>query len=199
MTMEPSDVGPKFGGDLSATDSDRRLVVQLLDAALRDGRLTAQDHAVRTSQAMQAYTFDDLVPLTRDLTAAAAPLPRAYTPVPAPSSPARFVGIFSGPSRRGAWVVPSEIQSLALFGGVTIDLTDAIWTSDTIEVNLAAMFGGITITVPAGVEVVDQTVCVFGGTDVKSTRVAPGGRRLIVKGFCAFGGVEVKGPKDATN
>jgi len=67
MSFEPTDVGPLFGGDQPILETDRRLVINLLNAAQADLRLTAPDYAARMNQAYAARTFDDLVPLTRDL------------------------------------------------------------------------------------------------------------------------------------
>jgi len=64
---EPTDVGPLFGGDRPVLDSDRRLVVDLLTAARNDSRLTDYDYSNRMRMVNMARTFDDLVPIARDL------------------------------------------------------------------------------------------------------------------------------------
>jgi hypothetical protein len=209
MAGEPTDVGPMYGGHLRVSDADRQHAVRLLDAAYADGRLTRQDHDDRRRAAISSVTFDDIVPLTRDLVAAADEVvahrsQELAVPVPAPAPVVRTegtprpamwqVGIFAGASRKGVWHVPSRINAIAMFGGVTIDLTEAVWTSDTIEVNAGALFGGIDIIVPDDVEVRDAAVAIFGGVDVTS-RTPTGQRVLIVRGFAGFGGVSVKGPK----
>jgi hypothetical protein len=69
MSFEPTDVGPLFGGDQPVLDSDRQLVLNLLVAAKADGRLVDWDYSARVAAVYNARTFDDLVPLTRDLMA----------------------------------------------------------------------------------------------------------------------------------
>ena len=64
---EPTDVGPLYGGDRAIFDTDRRLVVDLLSAARADRRLSEVDYSTRLARVYSARTFDDLVPLTRDL------------------------------------------------------------------------------------------------------------------------------------
>jgi hypothetical protein len=64
---EPRDVGPLYGGDFQVAPADRQLVITLLTAARANGRLSAPDCAARLAAAYAARTFDDLVPLTRDL------------------------------------------------------------------------------------------------------------------------------------
>ena len=69
MAAEPTDVGPLYGGNRPALDSDRRLVLNLLHAARADQRLAEWDYQFRVDQTHLARTFDDLIPITRDLMA----------------------------------------------------------------------------------------------------------------------------------
>ena len=64
---EPSDVGPLFGGNRPILESDRQLVINLLTAARNDSRLTDYDYSTRMGWVYSASTFDDFVPITRDL------------------------------------------------------------------------------------------------------------------------------------
>lgn len=211
MAPEPTDVGPMYGGHLRVSDADRHQALRLLDAARADGRLTAADHSERVALAEASVTFDDIVPVTRDLVATADVVAavgsqelalREATPAPAivpaatgASLPTMWqVGIFAGATRKGAWQVPSKINAVAMFGGVTLDLTAALWSSDTIELNVGALFGGIEVIVPDDVEVRDSAVAIFGGVDV-SSRAAVSRRLLIVRGLAGFGGVSVRPPK----
>ena len=52
---------------IRARDSDRADACGMLDAALADGQLSAEEHASRTSTAMRAKTFDELDRLIGDL------------------------------------------------------------------------------------------------------------------------------------
>ncbi len=205
-----------YGGHLRVSDADRQQAVRLLDAALADGRLTPADHSARRAEAQNAVIFDDIVPVTRDLVATAevisarrgqavqavAPISAPALPVPAATGAALptmwQIGIFGGASRSGAWQAPSRINAAAMFGGVTIDLTEALWCSDTIEITAGAFCGGIDVIVPDDVEVRDSVFSLFGGVDVKS-RSATGRRVLIIKGFAGFGGIDVKPPKRRRN
>lgn len=203
---EPSDVGPMVGGDLRVSDSDRDQVMAVLSSAYAEGRLTREEHDERLAAATSARTFDDLIPLTRDLVPLHAPI---GANVPAEQQGVRLpvidrhstgdsetlVAVFGGTSRKGVWRARRRINTFALFGGNELDFTDAIFENDVIEINGFWMFGGCDIKVPAGVEVRDQVVGIFGGSDVKDTRPAPGGPILVIKGIALFGGCDVKGPK----
>jgi hypothetical protein len=197
MTMEPSDVGPKYGGQLPVTEADRANALSLLDTARAQGYLSADEYEHRALAVRSAGIYDDLRPVTRDLeNVTHASTPRAPA-VPSASSQDTLVrvGFFSGSSLSGRWAVPSQIRLFAVFGGLELDFTDAVWSSDEVVIDAYAVFGGIDIKVPDGVDVVNQAVAVFGGADVKRITPVPGGRRIVLKGLAAFGGMDVKGPK----
>ena len=84
----------------------------------------------------------------------------------------------------------------ALFGGVDLDLRQAIFESQVVEITGFWCFGGLKVKVPAGVEVRDQTSGIFGGTDVRDLgEPQPGAPVIVLKGVSLFGGVSVRGPK----
>ena len=72
---EPTNVGPIAGGNLRASDADREQVATLLSTAYAEGRLTREEHDERIDQLMAAKTFDDLIPITRDLVVIGTPTP----------------------------------------------------------------------------------------------------------------------------
>ena len=202
---EPTNVGPIASGNLRASDADREQVATVLSTAYAEGRLTIEEHDERIDQLMAAKTFDDLIPITRDLVIVGTP-----TPVPAPqatsrftidttrqqSEPDRMIAIFGGVTRTGRWRVRKNIQALTLFGGTDLDLRDAIFEAPVVEISGFWCFGGLDIKVPEGIEVRDQTAGIFGGTDVRDVGdPAPGAPTLVIKGVSLFGGVSVRGPK----
>jgi Domain of unknown function (DUF1707) len=202
---EPTNVGPIAGGTLRASDTDREQVATLLSTAYAEGRLTREEHDERIDHLMAAKTFDDLIPITRDLVVIGTP-----TAVATPQSTSRFtidtagqnldsdkmIAIFGGVTRSGRWRVRKNIQALALFGGMDLDLRDAIFEAPVVEISGFWCFGGLDIKVPAGIEVRDQTAGVFGGTDIRDIGdPAPGAPTLVIKGMTLFGGVTVRGPK----
>lgn len=192
------DVGPKYGGHLEVTEMDRQQALSLIEAAQVQGYLSADEYEHRALAIRSATLYDDLRPVTRDLSNV------TYTPVVAPKpapvavgSPVSQVriGFFSGSSLSGTWAVPDQLRLFAVFGGVELDFTDAVWTSDELVIDTLAMFGGVDIKVPEGVEVLDHTFAIFGGTSVKRTGPTPGGKRIILRGMALFGGIDAKGPK----
>lgn len=202
---EPTNVGPIAGGSLRASDADREQVATLLSTAYAEGRLTREEHDERIDELMAAKTFDDLIPITRDLvvmgtpSAVATPQPTSRFTIDTtgqnPDSD-KMVAIFGGVTRNGRWRVRKNIQALALFGGMDLDLRNAIFEAPVVEISGFWCFGGLDIKVPEGIEVRDQTAGVFGGTDIRDIGdPAPGAPTLVIKGMTLFGGVTVRGPK----
>jgi hypothetical protein len=202
---EPRNVGPIAGGHLRASDADREQVATVLSTAYAEGRLTREEHDERIDQLMAAKTFDDLIPITRDLVVVGTP---ALSASQQPSSRFRIdiagqspdsdkmIAIFGGATRTGKWRVRKNIQALALFGGIDLDLRDAVFEAPVVEISGFWCFGGLDIKVPEGIEVRDQTAGIFGGTDVSNIGdPAPGAPTLVIKGLSLFGGVSVHGPK----
>lgn len=195
--LEPTDVGPVVGGDLTAADADRDHVVALLHAAHAEGRLTAAERDQRIATARLAGTFDDLVPLTRDLVGPAAARPVVnYDASNTNQSSDQIVAIFAGASRKHAWRVRKHTSILTVFGGADLDLTQAIFESQDVEVTVFCLFGGIELTVPPGTEIDNQVMAVLGGSDVgKLAPPDPSAPRITVKGFVGFGGLDIRNPK----
>lgn len=198
--LEPSDVGPVVGGDLVATDRDRDHVISLLTAAHAEGLLTPVERDRRIAETRAAETFDDLVPLTRDLVSGTGPDARtatSYDVANATEAADQIVAILGGATRKGSWRVRRNTSILTVFGGVELDLTKATFESRTIDVNVFCLFGGVELTVPPGTEVHNQVMALFGGTETgKLSAPQPDAPKIVIKGFAGFGGIEVRNPKD---
>ncbi len=206
--VEPNNVGPIAGGNLRASDADREQVATVLSTAYAEGRLTREEHDDRLGQLLQAKTFDQLIPITHDLVVIGPPPADIVTPTPAsgftidPAAPSpeseKLIAVFGGATRSGRWRMRRSTQALALFGGIELDLRQAVFEAPVVEISGFWCFGGLDITVPAGIEVRDQTAGVFGGTDVRDVgNPVPGAGApvLVIKGMSLFGGVSVHGPK----
>ncbi|MFG2846080.1 DUF1707 domain-containing protein [Kitasatospora sp. NPDC101155] len=203
-TPQPSHA-PVAEAELRVSDADRERVAELLRDAYAEGRLDADEHAERIGAAYAAKTFGDLVPLTRDLPAHR-PLsfekPPLDAPAPAPTRtqlpPARqespsVVAIFGGAARKGRWRVGSHLTAFTMFGGVEIDLSDAVFESPEVEITVTAIFGGVEVRVPENVSLHGSGVGIFGGFDVREQTAAdPYAPVVRVKGVALFGGCNAK-------
>lgn len=80
----------------------------------------------------------------------------------------------------------------AIFGGMALDLRDAIIDSD-VEITATAVFGGIDIYVPRGVQIKVNNVPIFGGVSNKSVYSAePGAYTIYLNSTTMFGGIDIK-------
>jgi hypothetical protein len=202
---EPTNVGPITGGNLRASDADRDQVATLLSTAYAEGKLSQEEHDERLDQLMVAKTFDDLLPITQDLVLVRPPVPVATSQtssrfaidtVGQNSDSDNMIAVFGGVTRKGRWRIRKNTRALALFGGMDLDLRDAIFEAPVVEISGFWCFGGLDIKVPEGIEVQDQIAGVFGGSEVRDIgEPAPGAPKLVIKGVALFGGVSVKGPK----
>lgn len=183
-----------------ASDADRDRVADILREALAEGRLDAEEHAERIDAVYTAKTVGELEPLIRDLPAGR----RERAPEPgraAPHSTAgvagqNLVAIFSGATRKGRWRVGRTMNAFACFGGVDIDLTEALFEQPEIVINATAIFGGVDITVPENVTLRGTGTGICGGFDVETQEGPdPDAPVIVVRGAAIFGGVGAKAKK----
>lgn len=185
---------------LRASDADRDRIAEILREALAEGRLTAEEHAERVGAAYEAKTVGELEPLVRDLPVgarhAAAPAPaRPYDASvrPAVSEAESLVAVFAGATRKGRWRPRPRTNVFALFGGVDIDLTEAVFEQREIVVNVNCVFGSVEIKVPENVSVHGAGAGVFGTFDVRTSESPdPDAPVVVVRGTAVFGSVEAK-------
>jgi hypothetical protein len=193
---------------IRTSDEDRERIARVLNDAMEQGRLTPSETSERLSSVYAAKTLGDLEPLTADLPEHAPLVPRQPTlPQPAPSNrmvdraggapgSAFAVGVFSGATRRGRWVVPAQFSAVAIMGGVDLDLTQARFASRDTVITCVAFWGGIDIVVPEDLTVVVSGVGLLGAfEDNAQTEGPPGSPVVRINGIALMGGVEVKRPK----
>jgi Domain of unknown function (DUF1707) len=141
---------PPHAPAIRASDQDREVVVQRLQAAFAEGRLDDEEFDKRTRAALTARTSANLAPLLDDLPAAARP---AAAPVPG-AKPGRFALAYKNSIRRGGrWLVPERFTSVVYKGGGWLDLRAAELTAPVTTVVAVAYKSRIDILVPPGVRV----------------------------------------------
>ncbi|GAA2494507.1 DUF1707 domain-containing protein [Streptomyces thermolineatus] len=200
--------GPESGPGLRASDADRDRVADILREALAEGRLDAEEHSERIDRLYRSRTVGELEPLVRDLpvpsrpAAPARPAPEAARATawqvaddgPADGAGDTLVAVFGGATRRGRWRARRRITAFALFGGVEIDLTEAVFEAREVEIRAVALFGGVEIKAPEGITLRDGGGAgIFGGFEIRALDSDdPGAPVVTVSGLAAFGAVEAK-------
>jgi hypothetical protein len=184
---------------LRASDADRDRAASVINNALAEGRLTAEEHSDRLDAIYAAKTHGELVPVLDDLPAAGtapAPFPTsARTQVTPAGRGSRIVAIFGGASRKGVWHPEPHMQIVTVFGGAELDFRQAVLPGQEVTVHATTVLGGLEIVVPPEMRVIDNGVAILGGREVAGDSpesAAEGAPVLRIEGTCVLGGVEVK-------
>ena len=184
---------------LRASDADRDRAAAVINNALAEGRLTAEEHSDRLDAIYAAKTHGELVPVLDDLPAAgAAPAPfptPASTQMTPASRGSRIVAVLAGASRKGVWQAEPVMHIVAVLGGVELDFREAVLPGNEIVLHATSVLGGVEITVPPEMQVIDNGVAILGGREItgnSAESAAPGAPVLRIEGTCVLGGVEVR-------
>ncbi|MEU1470384.1 DUF1707 domain-containing protein [Streptomyces sp. NPDC005761] len=163
MTGELQSADDSSGRDarpeLRASDRERDQVVEILQVAAGDGRLTAVELDERLDAALSARTRGELAELTADLPSEGMP-PQAKELV-------RIDQRFGDVSRTGRWLVPRRMEIRLMFCEAKLDFTDAVITHSTLHIDLDLRIGGNLILVTRPGVVVDTDGLVRSSGEIR--------------------------------
>ena len=147
-------------------ESLRHEAIRVLSSGVAADRLTVEQFESRLALVRQAPNRATLDAIVADV------IPSGGYPVPAglvavvpdhtalpPVEPAellRITTVLGTTKRAGSWTVPLRLQLRVVLGELTIDLRDAVFGSDVLDIDLRAKFGSITLIVPAGTQVENE-------------------------------------------
>jgi len=122
---------PPSSPALRASDADRDRVIELLRAAVADGRLDQAEFGERLDAALAARTMDALAPLTADLIAAPGSggglrLPLAGTPAEPAAELLTIKERYGLVRRDGRWTLPHRLALRTAWCDVMLGLTSAV-------------------------------------------------------------------------
>jgi hypothetical protein len=146
MTGEISPAGDSPGPkpELRVSHADRDRVVETLNAAAGDGRLSAEELDERVEAALTARTSSELAALTTDL-------PPSGIQAQAKDL-VRIDQRFGDLSRTGPWVVPRRMEIKASVCDMKLDFTQALITQDTLDIDLdLGIAGNLTLVIKPGI------------------------------------------------
>jgi hypothetical protein len=194
---------------LRASDADRDTAAAIINNALAEGRLTAEEHSERLDSIYAAKTHAELVPVLDDLPAPRGVRQDLARPQPAganlmPRRRRRLVAILSGFSRQGAWHPDPVMSIVAVLGGAELDFRDAVLPGREIVLRVTTVLGGLGIIVPPEMRVVDNAAAILGGSGITGDVpevTDPDSPVLRIEGVCILGGIGVerkarKAPKE---
>ena len=167
---------PSSSPSLRASDKDRDRVIELLRAAVADGRLDPAEFDQRLDAALAARTIDALAPLTADLIAApgsdgSLALPLAGTPAE-PAAELLTIHERHGSVRRdGRWTLPHRLVVRTAWSDVMLDLTSAVRSGPELVIELQVRGGNVELVLAPGM-VVDANELAVRFTTVAISRDA---------------------------
>lgn len=180
-----------------ASHADRDRAVELLQTAVGDGRLTAEELDERLEAALTARTHRELERLTADLPAAGSAL--VASGQAAERKELARIDCHSGSARRdGPWLVPAAMEIKVTSGSVVLDFTNAVITAPVLRIDAEVKSGSVRMVTKPGIVVDTDEVAVRSG----STRVrAPWGHdvpttlRVQVTGKVGSGSISARPPR----
>jgi Domain of unknown function (DUF1707) len=182
---------------LRASDRDRDRAASVINEALAEGRLTAEEHSERLDAIYAAKTHAEIVPLLDDLpeqAAAATPAIPERKPVPA-GRISRIICVLSGATRKGVWHPEPVTEVVAVLGGADLDFREAVLPAKEITLRVVTVLGGVSVVVPPEMRVIDSGVAVLGGREITGNSddsVQPNAPVLHITGVSVLGGMDVK-------
>ncbi len=198
---------PSGIGHLRCSDGDRDLVADVLGTAFANGRITFEEHDERLTKAYAARTFGELDVLTADLvtpTAAAQSLTADNRQVPerrfAAATPAvgpvlRDSTTVMSTLRPGSPLhVPARTNLVVILGEARIDLVNATFGGNTVQINLNIFLGEVKIRIPEGVRVVSSINKIMGEYTTRNMPQGPASVTVELGGSAVMGEVKVLGP-----
>ncbi|MDK1348802.1 DUF1707 domain-containing protein [Streptomyces sp. 378] len=176
--------------EVRASHAERDRTVDVLRVAAGEGRLTLEELDERLEAALSARTVSELVVLTADL-----PAPAGQAPV-GEEEVVRIRQEGASTRRGDGWTVPRRLEIRSAWGEVTLDLTDAVITHDTLDIDLDLRAGVLKLLTRPGV-VVDTGGLVMRYSEIKARRpaAAPVLLRIRITGEIRYGQIVVRPPR----
>ncbi|MFI0479600.1 DUF1707 domain-containing protein [Actinomadura sp. 9N215] len=148
---------PPSSPALRASDADRDRIIELLRAAVADGRLDPVEFDERLDAALAARTIDALAPLVADLVAApgdgALTLPSARPSAEPPVELLTIKARHGSVRREGRWTLPHRLALRTVWCDVMLDLTSAVRSAPELVIELRVSGGNVELILAPGMVV----------------------------------------------
>ena len=112
-----------------------------------------------------------------------------------PAESMRVSAVFGSATRAGAWTVPDYIEILIVAGEVTLDFRDAVFTIDTVVIDVSVTMGELKLIVPPGTQVENECDEVLSNSSHRMRKrmtAPPNGLLVVIRGRVRMGEVSVK-------
>ncbi|MEV6319661.1 DUF1707 domain-containing protein [Nocardia sp. NPDC051787] len=199
--------------ELRVSDAEREHVGQLLQRAVGLGMLSLGEFTERMDTALAAKTRGELNAVLIDLPGvrligqpaappstfvnSSPPFAKPASPVPGSNTAGNVIRArMSAVNRRGPWQVAPRLYLNNWMSGVTLDFTEAIMSTQVVEVRIDDYCGSVTLIVPAEATVDLNALELIGSSVNNKVRTGPplGPLHLVVHGRMRLGSVTAKHP-----
>lgn len=112
-----------------------------------------------------------------------------------PAELLRINTVMGSSKRAGSWTVPLRLELKVFLGELTIDLRDAVFCTDVLDIDVNVKFGSLTLIVPAGTQVENESEEKFSSSShsVRSTKgITRIGLLIRITGQVKWGSLEIK-------
>jgi hypothetical protein len=183
--------------------------IRALSAAVASDRLPVDQLEARLALVRQSPNRATLDAIVADVLPTGGFLvPTGLVPAPAdhtytgrygspvePAEELRISTIFGSSKRAGSWTVPLHLTLKVFAGELTLDMRDAVFGSDVVDIDVNVLMGGIVLIVPAGAQVENECDERFSSSthSTRSARgVSPIGLLVRITGKVRMGNIEIK-------
>lgn len=104
------------------------------------------------------------------------------------------VSIMGGSDRRGRWRVGRTCTVVNVMGGSDLDLNDAEFASEVVELRVFSLMGGSDVWIPDGLDIEVSEFALMGGNEIRIREPRPGdgGPLLRLELISVMGGTTVR-------
>ncbi len=194
------------------SDAEREHVGQLLQRAVGQGMLSLGEFTERMDTALASKTRGELNSVLADLPGMQIAEERrpSAKPVAGPTphrvvqehwghgggTPDTLRGSMSTITRKGPWNVPPSLRVSTRMSSVTLDFTQAVMTTQVVEIHVDDYCSSVTLVVPTEATVDVNSVETVAGSVTNKVRTGPpyGPLHLVVSGKVRLGSVTAKHP-----
>ena len=112
----------------------------------------------------------------------------------APARAVRVAAFLSSTKRDGIWTAPDHLELRAVLGEVVIDLREARFGSDFLDIDVECLLGEVKLILPPGVQIENEVSEILGSTEHKRKHVegyGPSGLLVRITGSVILGEVGI--------
>ena len=153
------------------SDAEREAIVDRLNDATAEGRLTLEEFSERVTAALAARTQGDLDALVADLPSQT----RGYPARPAAVGGERTskVALVGSVKRSGRWRLDRDMAIGVIVGSVKLDLRQAEIAASVVDMHVYTTLGSVKIWIPHGVSVEISGATVLGSRTIAEDAPLP--------------------------